>query len=55
MVYCLFAELVGAMMFGYMMSTIGSMVTQMDREAQLKEDRMDQSTELWRAIVFPMK
>ena len=24
--YCLFAMLVGAMMFGYMMSTIGSMV-----------------------------
>ena len=46
--YALFAMLVGAMMFGYMMSTIGSMVTQMDREAQLKEDRMDEVKE-WMA------
>ena len=39
--YAFFAMLMGAMMFGYMMSTIGSMVTQMDREAALKEERMD--------------
>ena len=39
--YCLFAMLIGAMMFGYMMSTIGSMVTQLDRQAAIVEDRMD--------------
>ena len=33
--------LVGAMMFGYMMSTIRSMVAAMDREAAIREDRMD--------------
>ena len=55
MVYCLFAELVGAMMFGYMMSTIGSMVTQMDREAQLKEDRMDAVKEWMASRNIPHK
>ena len=39
--YCLGAMLIGAMMFGYMMSTIGSMVQQMDRQAVLVEERMD--------------
>ena len=39
--FCLFAMLVGAMMFGYMMSTIGSMVAAMDREAAIREDRID--------------
>jgi CRP-like cAMP-binding protein len=33
--------LIGAMMFGYMMSTIGSMVTTMDKQASLVEDKMD--------------
>ena len=39
--YCLFAMLMGAMMFGYMMSTIGSMVTTMDKQAALVEEKMD--------------
>ena len=39
--YCFFAMLVGAMMFGYMMSTIGSMVTTMDRQAAAFEEKMD--------------
>ena len=38
--YCLFAMLIGAMMFGYMMSTIGVMVTQMDKEAQARTRRV---------------
>ena len=39
--YCLFAMLIGALMFGYMLSTIGSMVSAMDRQAAAFEERMD--------------
>ena len=39
--YCMLAMLIGAMMFGYMVSTIGSMVATLDKEAAIKEDRMD--------------
>jgi hypothetical protein len=35
------ATIIGAMMFGYMVSTIGSMVATLDKEAAIKEDRMD--------------
>jgi len=53
--YCLFAMLVGAMMFGYMMSTIGSMVAAMDREAAIKEDRMDAVKEWMASRNIPQK
>ena len=53
--YCLFAMLVGAMMFGYMMSTIGSMVQQMDRQAAIIEDRMDAVKEWMASRNMPRK
>ena len=37
--------LIGAMMFDYMMSTIGSMVTTMDRQAAAFEEKMDKVKE----------
>lgn len=54
-IYCLFAMLMGAMMFGYMMSTIGSMVTTMDKQAALVEDRMDAVKEWMMSRNIPRK
>lgn len=53
--YCLLAMLIGAMMFGYMMSTIGSMVQQMDQEASMKEQRMDAVKEWMSSRNMPRK
>ena len=54
-IYCLFAMLMGAMMFGYMMSTIGSMVTTMDKQAALIEDRIDAVKEWMMSRNIPRK
>lgn len=53
--YCLFAMLIGAMMFGYMMSTIGSMVTTMDRQAAAFEEKMDEVKEWMTTRNIPRK
>jgi len=53
--YCLFAMLIGAMMFGYMMSTIGSMVTTMDRQAAAFEEKMDKVKEWMTTRNIPRK
>ena len=53
--YTLFAMLIATMMFGYMMSTIGSMMMQMDRESALKQDRMDAVKEWMTSRNMPRK
>ena len=53
--YTVFAMLIATMMFGYMMSTIGSMMMQMDRESALKQDRMDAVKEWMTSRNMPRK
>ena len=40
--YSLFALLTGALVFGYMLSSIGSLVAAIDRQAALSEEKMDE-------------
>ena len=47
--------LIGAMMFGYMMSTIGSMVTTLDKQAALIEEKMDAVKEWMTSRNIPRK
>jgi len=50
--YSLFALLVGALVFGYMLSSIGSLVAAIDRQAALSEEKMDEVKEYmrWRRL-----
>ena len=50
--YSLFALLTGALVFGYMLSSIGSLVAAIDRQAALSEERMDEIKEYmrWRQL-----
>lgn len=52
-VYSLFALLIGALVFGYMLSTIGTLVASLDRQAALSEDRMDAIKEYMRFRKLP--
>ena len=51
-VYSLFALLLGALVFGYMLSSIGSLVAAIDRQAALSEEKMDEVKEYmrWRKL-----
>jgi CRP-like cAMP-binding protein len=50
--YSLFALLLGALVFGYMLSTIGSLVSAIDKQAALSEEKMDEIKEYmrWRRL-----
>jgi len=50
--YALFALLTGALVFGFMLSSIGSLVAAVDRQAALSEERMDEVKEYmrWRKL-----
>ena len=50
--YSLFALLTGALVFGYMLSSIGSLVAAIDRQAALNEEKMDEVKEYmrWRKL-----
>jgi CRP-like cAMP-binding protein len=50
--YSLFALLIGALVFGFMLSSIGSLVAAVDRQAALSEERMDEVKEYmrWRKL-----
>ena len=50
--YSLFALLTGALVFGYMLSSIGSLVAAIDRQAALSEEKMDEVKEYmrWRKL-----
>jgi len=50
--YSLFALLVGALVFGFMLSSIGALVAALDRQAALSEERMDEIKEYmrWRQL-----
>ena len=50
--FSLFALLTGALVFGYMLSSIGSMVAAIDRQAALSEERLDEIKEYmrWRKL-----
>ena len=50
--YALFALLIGAIVFGYMLSSIGSLVSALDRQAALSEEKMDAIKEYmrWRRL-----
>ena len=39
--FALVALLIGALVFGYMVSTIGSMVAAMDRQGAIVDEKMD--------------
>lgn len=51
-VYSLFALLTGALVFGYMLSSIGSLVAAIDRQAAMSEEKMDEVKEYmrWRKL-----
>lgn len=51
-IYSLFALLTGALVFGYMLSSIGSLVQAIDRQAALNEEKMDEVKEYmrWRKL-----
>ena len=51
--YALFALLIGALVFGYMLSSIGSLVAALDRQAALSEEKMDAIKEYMRWRKFP--
>jgi CRP-like cAMP-binding protein len=51
--YALFALLIGALVFGYMLSSIGSLVAALDRQAALSEEKMDGIKEYMRWRKFP--
>ena len=50
--YTLFALLVGALVFGFMLSSIGSLVAALDRQSAISEERMDEIKEYmrWRKL-----
>ena len=50
--YALFALLVGAIVFGFMLSSIGELVHSVDKQAALAQDRMDEIKEYmrWRKL-----
>jgi CRP-like cAMP-binding protein len=48
-----FALLIGALVFGYMLSSIGSMIAALDRQAALSEEKMDAIKEYMRWRKFP--
>jgi len=50
--YSLFALLLGALVFGYMLSSIGSLVAAVDRQAALSDEKMDEIKEYmrWRKL-----
>ena len=50
--YSLFALLTGALIFGYMLSSIGSLVSAMDRQAAMVEERLDEVKDYirWRKL-----
>lgn len=50
--YSLFSLLTGALVFGFMLSSIGSLVAAIDRQAALSEERMDEIKEYmrWRQL-----
>ena len=52
-IYSLFALLLGALVFGYMLSSIGSLVTAIDRQAMLTEEKMDEVKEYMRCRKLP--
>ena len=53
--YAIGALLIGALIFGYMLSSIGSLVSAMDRNAALGEDKMDAVKEYMRWRKLPLE
>lgn len=51
--YALVALLLGALVFGFMLSSIGSLVAALDRQAALSEERMDEVKEYMRWCKMP--
>ena len=51
-VYSYFALLTGALIFGYMLSSIGTLVAAIDRQAALSQEKLDEVREYmrWRRL-----
>ena len=51
--YALFALLVGALVFGYLLSSVGSMISNLDHRSNMVDQRLDQMQEVIRHTDLP--